>query len=236
MLAAIMVVVGILQLAHWHKVFGMAFDARKMVVFAPSFALAASFIFTKRLANKSAHTMAICLGLLAFGFWGLLSLVLEAQGEMFGPIIDVGKYASVIDDYRSFNKELVSHFPRPIPPDAKNVHFYFTPHFGMGGAVVQLRCTLPAAEVSSLYVRFAKQTSKSFNGGNFFENENTENGVPTTDFYTGDSPDHIFPKDYEVMVFDSANKKGSPESNDTLSHGVAISKERNEIVYWAQTF
>jgi hypothetical protein len=52
--------------------------------------------------------------------------------------------------------------------------------------------------------------------------------------------DHSFPDDYEVMIFDSV----LPESerppgfywNHGRGHGVAISTNRSEIVYWAESW
>ena len=236
LLAVIMTVVITVQLVRWHRIYGLEFNDRKLMIFAPAFAFSLSYILTKKCRKKSRHIGAICLSVLALGFWGLLTLVIGAEGEMFGPIIDIARYNAVVDDYWSFNKDLVSQFPRPIPADAKNVHFYFRPHFLTGGSCVQLRCTLPPDEISGLYDRFAKISTRSFYGGNIIENNETESGQYTTDFYTGDTPDLIFPKDYEIMAFDPPVKKDPEDSKDNVSHGVAISKRRNEIVYWAEAW
>ena len=80
--------------------------------------------------------------------------------------------------------------------------------------------------------------TKSFFGGYSGDHINMKEGMPTTDFHTSGSSDRKFPKDFEVMIFDKILKKEDrPDEfywNHGRSHGVAISKQRNEIVYWAE--
>ncbi|GAJ14113.1 unnamed protein product, partial [marine sediment metagenome] len=80
----------------------------------------------------------------------------------------------------------------------------------------------------------------SFIGGDTNAHMNMKEGMPTTFFYTGGSDNHEFPDDYEVMIFDNVLKEEDrPEGhywNHGQSHGVAISKKRNEIVYWAESW
>jgi hypothetical protein len=61
--------------------------------------------------------------------------------------------------------------------------------------------------------------------------------MPTTSFYTSGSKDHSFPNDYEIMAFDALPKEGEHRNwNHGQSHGVAISTQLNEIVYWAESW
>lgn len=68
--------------------------------------------------------------------------------------------------------------------------------------------------------------------------------MPTTNFFTSKAPQNdptrlSFPADYEIMVLDPIIPNSEKAENhawlDSDSHGVAISKQRNEIVYWAES-
>jgi len=67
---------------------------------------------------------------------------------------------------------------------------------------------------------------------------NSKDGMPTTCFFTSDDGQREFPKDYEIMIFDKVFKdEDRPKGfywNHGYCHGVAISRKRNEIVYWAE--
>ena len=69
---------------------------------------------------------------------------------------------------------------------------------------------------------------------------NAKDGMPTTCFMTGDGEQNSFPEDYEIMIFDRLLPESErPEGhywNHGQSHGVAISNERSEIVYWAKVW
>lgn len=64
--------------------------------------------------------------------------------------------------------------------------------------------------------------------------------MPTTHFFTSGSDNREFPDDFEIMIFDEVLKEENrPEGhywNHGDSHGVAISKEKGEIVYWAESW
>lgn len=80
----------------------------------------------------------------------------------------------------------------------------------------------------------------SFIGGDRHDHLSVSNGMPTTYFMTSGSDDDSFPQDYEVMIFDPIYPESErPEGfywNHGKSHGVAISTNRNEIVYWAESW
>ena len=155
-------------------------------------------------------------------------------------VTDIKKYEQILDDYWDFNKNLVAHFPRPIPPEANDVKFSFLPPFMQGGAHIQLRYSLPSDTISDLYNRYSEKKTRSFIGGDTNEHMNMKEGMPTTFFYTSGSDNLEFPDDFEIMVFDEVLKEEDrPEGhnwNHGHSHGVAISRTRNEIVYWAESW
>ena len=161
---------------------------------------------------------------------GFLTVVVVSVHRSFGPITKVKKYSEVLErrwpqDARF--QTLIKHFPRSIPPDAKDVKFYFQISIRCW-ADIQLRYTTSHDKISELYDRFSKEKTKSFVGADSSDHMNMKNGIRTTFFYTSGSKDRKFPKDFEIMVFDI------DESLSKGCRGVAISKKKNEIVYWAK--
>ena len=61
-----------------------------------------------------------------------------------------------------------------------------------------------------------------------------EEGVPTTEFYTGDDLKGIrgFPDDYALYVLDAKDLSGGNWDQGS-TRGVAVSTQRHEVVYWA---
>jgi len=57
---------------------------------------------------------------------------------------DLGKYEEVVTEWETL--ELVDHFPRPIPSNAKNLSFSSFPGFLQGGAHIYLGMELPESE------------------------------------------------------------------------------------------
>ena len=163
------------------------------------------------------------------------------------------KYSSILAN--KWGNDLVHHFPKKIPEDAKNVKFFYKMGYMQGGSAMQLRYSASPVKIAELYERFSKKKTRSFQGGNSNDHMNQENGMPTTFFYTGDkyqadtncitgeTTNSKFPEDYEIMIFDwipsnkEKKRRGLERSfNHGKSHGVAISKKRNTIVYWAESW
>ena len=156
-------------------------------------------------------------------------------------IRNLRKYSSILNN--KWNNDLVHHFPKKIPNDAEDVKFFYRAGFMQGGAVIQLSYTTTPEEINKLYDHFSKKKTRSFFGGNSNNHMNQENGMPTTFFYTADTEYHKFPKDYEIMIFDwipsekEKKRRNLKRSfNHGKSHGAAISKKRNIIVYWAESW
>jgi len=140
-----------------------------------------------------------------------------------------------------WNSELVWHFPEEVPKSATLKKFSYAPGFLQGGAHIQLRLSLPQEEIRDLYQYFSEKSTKSFlGGGNTNHHMNVKDGMPTTFYKTGEKGQSSFPDDFEIMIFDTVWPESErPDGhywNHGRSHGIAISKVRNEIIYWAETW
>lgn len=135
---------------------------------------------------------------------------------------------------------LLKHFPKAIPSEATRMRFYFHPGYLQAGTVYQLRLQLPPSAIEELEKRFSQAKTSSLWGGE--GKLSAVDGRPVSAFYTNDEWEseegQLFPPDYEIMILDpllpESQRSGGAQWNHGESHGVAISKQRNEIVYWAQ--
>ncbi len=240
-LALVFSVLGIVQCFRWHECSG-TITIGYLFNFLPTGIFLIAYALGRSVRREVVHAIVIPLCLLGVGFWGFFTVIIEEFLRETTEVTNVRKYETILSDYWISHGagNLVGHFPRPIPSDAEDVHFSFLPAFLQGGAHVQLRYRAAPAVISELYEQFSGEKTMSFTGGDINDHMNLKEGMPTTFFYTSGSKNHRFPGDYEIMIFDpvllEADRQPGFYWNHGRSHGVAISKMRNEIVYWAESW
>ncbi len=226
-LAILFSVVGVVQCVRWANAESEWWRVC-LFNFLPATVFFVAYLLSRKWRRRVFHAIAIPLCVLAVGFWGSSTVVVEWFISETTEVTDIRKYDKILDAYWGPGCELVSHFPRPIPADAQGIRFSFLPAFLQGGTHIQLRYSLPSEQIEERYAYFAQKKTKSFFGG-----------TPTTSFYIGDTKDGRFPDDYEIMIFDRVLKEEDQPAgywNHGQSHGVAISKQRHEIIYWAESW
>lgn len=249
-LALVLGVLGIIQCTRLRDLSPLGY----LIMFLPSAMFGFSYLISRKPQRFDVHAILVIVSLLASGFVVLMCWSLEFLESGSTEITDVHRYTQILDDYSKSHPDLVSHFPKSIPADARNIHFSYLPHCLQQGAHVQLRYTLTQAGISELNEYFATKKTLSVRGGDAEVrvgeagvHKNTPN-MPTTEFYTSEaridelgkglkSPSYeslIFPEDYEIMVLDPL--VNNVDWNHGQSHGVAISKKRSEIVYWMEAW
>lgn len=67
-----------------------------------------------------------------------------------------------------------------------------------------------------------------------------DGGMPTTWFYTSGGAGREFPADYTLLVLDAPPATDMQRShagmNHGQTHGIAISRMRNEVIFWADAW
>ncbi|WP_169980880.1 hypothetical protein [Tautonia rosea] len=160
--------------------------------------------------------------------------LLVSAGCWVGPpeeTTDVNRYHAL---RRSWS-DLADHFPGEIPASARSVSCSHFPGFLQGGAWLQLRVELPDREVEAIEARIAPRAIRRYEGGgDVTRHLNQLDGLPTTTYRTGAEGSGEFPESFTLYVL-RAEDRGSPGHawNHGLSAGLSISKERGEVVYWA---
>jgi len=222
--------------------------------FLPSAVFYIIYILEKELGKKKGiQALIFILILLTIVFYLLFIYIMNTFIPVFYGIKNPRKYSSILNN--NWGNNLVHHFPKKIPEDAKNVKFFYRKGYMQGGSAMQLRYSTSPKRIAELYKNFSQMKTKSFHGGNTHNHMDQKNGMPTTLFYTGDkyqtdsnciieeTTNTKFPDDYEIMIFDwipsekEKKRRGLKRSfNHGESHGVAISKKRNIVVYWAESW
>ena len=148
-------------------------------------------------------------------------------------ITDTSRYKEIRNQLWSGNDQ-VKHFPNEIPTDAKDVHIAYSPE-SQGSSFFQIRLKQPPEKIEKLLSQYRSSAKHKYRGGNTNDHINQPNGVPTTFFYTSDSPTESFPATYEILVLNT-DDKGRPgfKWNHGDSYGVAINSSASEIIYWSE--
>ena len=152
--------------------------------------------------------------------YALLSLGLE-DWISARPISDLQKYEKILNKWKQLAPDIVSHFPEPIPSSAQNIGFYFAPGFLQADSEIQLRFKIATGKINEYYEEFSKLKTKSYYGRTLVhylphkkEGELIELG-----------------EDFETLQFDNDPNHITEHGKE---HGVIISKEKNEIIFWAE--
>ena len=106
-------IAGVVQCVRWSISSG-SITAGYLLNFVPAVAFGLAYIAGRSLARKITHFVAIPFFIIALAFWGFIAVGMEMFISTTSEVTDTRKYEQILDDYWSFNKTLVAHFPRPI--------------------------------------------------------------------------------------------------------------------------
>lgn len=150
---------------------------------------------------------------------------------------DVREYEAVLKRWSPSG--LVSQFPPAIPTRARNVHFSALPGLMQGGAHIQLRIQLPAAEILEIENRLRPLATHVLAGsGSMMSDGNGKDlrqQIPPVPFHTAGT--HTFPAHYKLYMLRLKDDGGDAAPwNHGSSSGVAVSSAVQEVVYWAESW
>ncbi len=165
------------------------------------------------------------IGFLTFGYF--FSHALEQSQK---PVTNISKYPTIRADWPS---NLVAHFPAALPSSAM---FHFHPGFLQGGAAIQARVPMSSEQGASLLSQYSAHALATYQGGDVNDHSNISNGIPTTFFYTSGTQDLKFPSDFSILVLHAVNRSQKDPWNHGDSSGIAVSAQRHEVVYWAESW
>jgi len=158
------------------------------------------------------------------------------------PITTASKYNNVMT-LRWHDQQLIEHFPEQIPSDAENTRFYYRAGFLQGGSTIELRVKVPAKHVEEVYTAYRPKAKIILNGAEKLD-RGTSNPdmLPKWSFVTFPPNENeipgthtLLPKDFEILLLSSEPYKSNPTDwNHGKATGISISRQRREIIYWAE--
>jgi len=158
------------------------------------------------------------------------------------PITTASKYNNVMT-LRWHDQQLIEHFPEQIPSDAENTRFYYRAGFLQGGSTIELRVKVPAKHVEEVYTAYRPKAKIILNGAEKLD-RGTSNPdmLPKWSFVTFPPNENeipgthtLLPKDFKILLLSSEPYKSNPTDwNHGKATGISISRQRREIIYWAE--
>lgn len=153
-------------------------------------------------------------------------------------ITDVSEYQELLGNWEP---TFIQHFPGALPAHAANVRVSYFPGFMQGGAHLQLRVQLPPEEIAGEEERLSQAAVVRFTSGKR-PPANAESGavedMPLPRFHTGDQGGGmVFPEGYTIYVLSArhGDTYGFPWNHGS-TRGIAVSRSRSELVYWAESW
>ena len=183
-----------------------------------------TYLTTKDKINKASSEVISLILTIALGFVSLYSFFNIAIAAATTETTDVNKYQRVLRITNYPKNRLTKHFPRVIPDNANNISFRYHPAFMQGGEELILKFETSSVTINQ-YINDFKD--KVIWTGNINDNPSAF-GIIIPGF--GEFGYKSLPEDFIIYVFLSDN------SNHGELSLVAISKVRNEIIFYAENW
>jgi|GEM_PF-429514 hypothetical protein len=172
-------------------------------------------------------TLTIFLGFV-FGLMALITVSCTLINDATANVTDVGSYDRVMK-LSCFQQYLIADFPDKLPADAENTKLYYSPFaIGQGGQKIAVGFQARTDTIDSYIEIFSREAIWI---GKENSTEAHQYGVFTGEFSCLEGSSSGLPRDYKVYV--TSCKPYSVDWNHGENSLVAISKERNEILFLA---
>lgn len=217
------------RVIHPHYYLGLLFAV-------PSLYFAAIAYWSKRCLQKESYSMLTATSVIIFGFaFSLLMLIVfpcVIVHDEVSDVTDVESYERVIK-LSCFQHDLIADFPDKLPKDAEDAKLYYSPFaIGQGGQELAVGFRASTDTIEGYLRRFSQETK-------WIGTENdaaaTRYGVFSGTFSCLDGSVSGLSEDFKVYVI-----SGKPYRSGDWNHGenslVAISEEKNEILFWASNW
>ncbi|HEX2950248.1 MAG TPA: hypothetical protein VHV83_11900 [Armatimonadota bacterium] len=157
--------------------------------------------------------------------WLVFSAIFISIVAWMTPTDNVRKYDFIAGKWAC---PFTAHFPRPIPKGVQAVRFYYCPGAMQAAAVFELGYTTTPAKIDALYHEYSRRSTLTFTARMKDEYVGPANCV--TEQPEDNGP---FSEDYTLFFLDEKPPTTEHDWNHPQSHGVAISKKRCRVVFWA---
>lgn len=214
------------KVIHPHYYLGLLFAV-------PSLFFAALAYGNKRQRQNGSHPLltgpSVILFVVVFGLTMFITVPCMLIHDAVAVVTDIESYERVIK-YSCFQQNLIADFPDKLPKDAEDAKLYYSPFaIGQGGQEIAVGFRASADTIDGYLNRFSQ-------GAGWVGTESdataTRHGVFRGTFSCIEGSVSGLSEDFKVYVI-----SGKPYKSGDWNHGeislVAISEEKNEILFWA---
>ena len=148
-------------------------------------------------------------------------------------ITDLREYQKILEAWSKAG--ITKEFPSAVPASALKVRMSCLAPFLQGGGHFQLRLKLPPEEIDAIDKKYSSSAIQVYRGKTI--NERYNQPIPSpSDFTNGKSDGHFHPSFnlYILMALDQGGKDYA--WNHGKSYGIAVSRERSEVIYWCESW
>jgi hypothetical protein len=152
-------------------------------------------------------------------------------GAATADVTDPSRYSEILNQLKGKmldGQRGLSSFPAAIPGDAKNVRFFYRPHFSQGGTILQISYCLPDAEIESMISSPPCATTQPAG-----DNAGIPGNVSFWVTETASTDPGPLPEDFKAYVIDAKWPLSPADIDEGYCYGLAISLARHRVVYWA---
>ena len=127
-----------------------------------------------------------------------------------------------------WNSLSTAHFPRQIPTNAQAVRLFFNPGALQGATIFELGYSTTPEKINMLIREYSRRSSI------FFKASMKNEYIEPANYVAEDTQDYgRFSEDYTLFFLDEKPPISEKDWNHPHSHGIAISRKRCRVVYWA---
>ncbi|OPZ80786.1 MAG: hypothetical protein BWY76_03250 [bacterium ADurb.Bin429] len=218
-----LILVGVLVALHWTKTFQLPLSGTLLMNALPILtgAIFGLFLGILRPPRPVFYVTGLKLCLAVALIYGVGATTMELVYRSWAPTRDLRHYAIVREKFWKHDLDAVAHFPTKMPANAERL-FLFAVRYGLHetGPIMQLRYSTSAKDIAAKEQDYQRQQITA--------------PRPKVFLLAGEQHPLPMPRDFEIYQLPPTPSASRPYAGYVQQRGVAISRERGEIVYWAQ--
>jgi hypothetical protein len=219
----VMVLVGVSVAVHWAVAYHMPLTGAFFLNALPILIgiVFGIFLGIRRPPNPGFYLTGLRVCLVVAFVYGISAWFLETSYQSITPMQDLRQYEKVRQQYWRHDLNAAVHFPAHVPANAERVFFFAVRYVGKTGPIMQLRYTTTPKTLAAMEASFKEMGTIA-------------KGKLPIDLCAGERQPKPMPEDFTVYSLPITPSAARPYAGYWQWRGVAISRARSEIVYWAQ--
>lgn len=182
--------------------------------------------YTIDIALRIILNIILCLSFILFSV-GNSAVIL--YGEVFLPVTDTHDYQHLLTLYGYPHRSDMAHFPSEIPAGANDVILEDIPGFVQGASHFSLMYKTDSNEINGIYARYGSGANS------VLKNNVTSYDLGVTGILHEEIERDAVISDFDFFILDSQPSQPG-DWNHGYTYGIAVSRQRLEVIYWSEAW